>query len=175
MSATDTKPTVVQYRQVFNTVTPKHFTYSVTTPYIFEAKPTGVWDYRRVDLETILPAVRGLSLWVYWHLRIACCARLLHIGDKLVDCQVCRDNTGFVCPFCLGNRFVSYKNQDGRIVADPCTRCCLVRPGEKKDTIVVEPDAQMKLIAVNNWLAKRFPYGVPSAPTADDLRIMDGQ
>ena len=147
------------------TVTPKHFK-MVPMQDAGELLPTGVIDYKRMELRKILPQLGDISLATYYYLRIACCAHMMVAGaDKLEDCEVCRGNRGYVCPFCLGAGWM-------RSPYRQCLHCCIERIGEK-NKIVTEYDPERELNSVKWWLARHFPFGVPKNPTQEELQVMD--
>ena len=129
-----------------------------------------MWEYKRVELRTLLPGLGSIPIFVYHYLRIACCGRLLVAGEsELESCHVCYSNMGFVCPDCMDARRVRMHRDD----YDVCPTCCIVTDlGKGKRLVQVDP--WRKLEAANRWLNRRFPYGVPFEPTDQDLRIMDG-
>ena len=152
------------------TVTPKDFK-KLVEPHASEIIPTGVWNYQRVSLVTLLPQLGQIKLSTYYHLRIACCAYLQVEGERLRNCGRCHDNHGYVCPICLGSTWTDDRGDDYKQVR--CPGCCFEFIGEK-GKIESKYDPERELLCVQRWLAKRFPYGVPHEPTEDDLRLMDG-
>jgi hypothetical protein len=155
-------------RSRLGTVTPKYFPIMLSQ-HAEGMIPTGLVlkdsRYQRVPLHLLFPEIEGISLWTYWHLRIACCGRMIvKYGDTLQDCDVCVLNHGYVCPSCLGAGLLSSN--------DRCPVCRYDRTDEKGKLVSVY-DNDKELLACQRWLSSRFPYGVPKEPTDDDLRRMD--
>jgi hypothetical protein len=151
-------------------LTPKNFRF-VMRPDSDGRIPSGVWDYHRVPLRTVLPELGDINLTVYYMLRIACCAHLVVTGaDKLQDCEVC-ENRGWVCPRCLGARWLSADGFD----KSNMIRCpdCVYERVDEKGKIYGTFDPDRALQSARRWLVKRFPYGVPTDPTPADLALMD--
>lgn len=137
----------------------------------WKQRPTGVWNYERVELNTLMPLLGDIPLAVYWQLRIACCGRLLVRGEAtLLDCGSCYENLGFVCPSCRAGRgwlsggAVQYGLRY-------CPTCTYDYVDDHKHLHRVQ-DAERILSACNRWLTRHFPYGVPSEPTPAELAEM---
>lgn len=155
----------------FGTITPKHFR-PLTNPRASTELPTGVYEYKRVELRSLFPVLGKIPLSVYYRLRIACCAHMLiRGGDRLENCEVCHYNQGYVCPVCLGATWVAAPDNYESEVR--CMTCCYDRLDDK-GKLVSQYDQERERVAVGNWLTSRFPYGVPAQPTEADLRRMDG-
>lgn len=153
------------------TLTPKDFSAAIGK--YADELPTGVWDYQRVELHTLFPQLGRITLRTYYLLRIACCGRMLVKGaDKLEDCYLCKHNCGFVCPMCLGKRWLT-TGEIGYNALTACNVCCYSYVDDKQK-VRTEHDPMRELIACQNWLAKRFPMGVPQQPTERERAIMDG-
>lgn len=158
----------------YGIVTPKDFI-KLSDPAPTETMPTGVWDWERIELRHILPQLGAIPLALYYHLRIACCAHMIVTGaNKLQRCDRCRNNCGFVCPYCLGVGWLDTFALDlpsGNNMTR-CTHCKNITLDERgKEVGVYDPIKELQ--ACRAWLVNRFPFGVPGLPTATDLALMD--
>ena len=148
------------------TKTPKHFRMA-QAPRSLGMQPTGVWDYHRIDLDLLFPQLRGVSLYTYYRLRIACCGHLVVTGeDTIRNCDVCDHNKGFVCPYCLGARHL-----DDEMTRRPCPLCTVPTIRDKIQVNVYDEEAELR--ACQAWFAHNLPFGVPTEPTPQDLLRMD--
>lgn len=147
-------------------VTPKDFKW-MPRETALNMRPTGVHEYHRVELRTVLPELGSVNLWVFYHLRVACCAyqQVRGAGDVLADCDRCHDNRGFVCPTCLGATFV-------RKPFRFCPTCTYDTTGEKGKLVTLY-DPEKELLAARAWLARRFPLGLPSELDPEDILRFD--
>lgn len=158
----------------YGVATPKDFPIMLD-PESTETLPTGVWDWERIELRNLMPQLGAIPLAVYYHLRIACCARMIVTGaDKLQRCGRCRNNCGFVCPACLGSGWIDTYALE-LPSGNNMTRCTLCKniTLDEKGKEVGEYDPVKELQACRAWLVKRFPFGVPAVPTQADLALMD--
>ena len=133
--------------------------------------PTGVWNYKRIPLRLLFPELGAIPLGIYYKLRIACCGYLIVEGeDRMRNCHQCRNNHGWVCPDCLGARWLSTYPDPPWMVR--CLSCCY-ETVDAKGKIIGVYDEERERASVKRWLVHRFPYGVPGMPTEQDLVLMD--
>ncbi len=163
-----TVPFVPETLPPYHMHTPKPFKW-LNPSDSFDKIPTGYWQGERIELRQLFPLIGSIPLFVYYHLRFACCARLLVKGEDELDyCPRCVSNCGFVCLHCLGTKWTSDK---GTLVH--CEHCSYRRPGEKKGEYIMEDEPASVVQEINNWLARVAPMGIPMKPNPMELAIFD--